>query len=51
MALGAGRAGADANEPILQNVDAVLGGHTDNGERQDMGSVVGTVDLYIVEFT
>lgn len=44
VALGAGAARADTNTGILQNVDGVLGGHPGNGEGENVGRFMGTVD-------
>ena len=44
VALGAGRTCGYANAVILENVDGVLGGHTGNGEIQNVGRLVAAVD-------
>ena len=50
MALGAGASGGNADACILQNVNGVLGGDTGNCHRENVGSLMGTVDYYAVQF-
>ena len=44
VALGAGGTGGNADAVLLQQVQGVLGGNAGDGQGQDVGSLVGTVD-------
>ena len=44
VALGAGGTGGDADAVLLQKVQGVLGGHTGDGQGQNVGRLVGAVD-------
>ena len=49
VTLGAGRASGYADAVILQNIDGILGGNTGNGQIQNMGRFVGTVDYDTIQ--
>ena len=51
VTLGAGGAGGYANARILQNDDGVLRGNAGDGNVQNVGCLVRTVDEDTIEFT
>ena len=46
VALGAGGTGGNADAPVLQQVDGILGGQPGNGHIEDVGGLMGTVELH-----